>query len=56
MSNTIAYKIQHGRPTAFTAEMDGESTKMLIRCDNLEWCVLDVYIMPGKSGGYLCWW
>ncbi|KAL8734468.1 MAG: hypothetical protein Q9181_003171 [Wetmoreana brouardii] len=46
MGGTIAHKIQNGKPTAFTAEMDGESAKVLVRCDKLTWCVLDVYVMP----------
>ena len=55
MGGTIAYKIQHGKPTAFTAEMDGENAKILVRCDNLEWCVFNVYTMPSRSVGCLCW-
>lgn len=53
MGGTIAYKIQHGKPTAFTAEMDGESAKVLIRCDKLAWSVFDVYVMPSRSVGCL---
>lgn len=54
MATTIAYKIQQGKSTAFTAEMDGENAKVLVRCDRLEWCVLDVYVMPSRSASYLC--
>lgn len=53
MGGTIAFKIQHGKPTAFTAEMDGESPKILVRCDKLEWCVLDVYTIASRSVGLL---
>ena len=55
MGGTIAFKIQHGKSTAFTAEMDGGSPKILVRCDNVEWCVLDVYTMASRSVGCLCW-
>ena len=55
MGGTIAYKIQHGKPTAFTMEMDGENAKILVHSDKLEWCVLDVYTMPSRSVGCLCW-
>ena len=53
MGGTIAFKIQHGKPTAFTAEMDARSPKILVRCDKLEWCVIDVYTMPSRSVGLL---
>lgn len=51
MGGTITHKIQNGKPTNFTAEMDGENAKVIVRCDKLEWCVLDVYVMPSKSVG-----
>ena len=54
ISRTILHKLQNGKPTAFTAEMDGEGAKISIRCDRLEWCLLDVYAMPGKLGGVSC--
>ena len=54
MSRTIFHKLRNGKPTAFTAEMDGEGAKILIRCDRLEWCLLNVYAMPGKLGGVSC--
>lgn len=53
MGGTIVYKIQHGKPTALTAKMDGENPKIFFHCDKLEWCVLDVYTMPGRSVGCL---
>ena len=53
MGGTIAFKIQHGKPTAFTAEIDGMSPKIVIRCDKLEWCVLDVYTIASRSVGLL---
>ena len=55
MGGTIAYKIQNGKSTAFTAEMGGEIAKVLIRCDKLEWCILDVYVMPSRSVDRLRW-
>ena len=51
MGGTIASKIKSGNPTAFTAEIEGESTNILIRCDKLEWCVLVVYVKPCSSTG-----
>ena len=48
MGGTIAIKIQHGKSTALTAEMDGASPKIVFRCDKLEWCVLDVYTIASK--------
>ena len=53
MGGTIAFKIQHGKSTAFTAEMDRASPKIVVRCDRLEWCVLDVYTVASRSVGLL---
>ena len=53
IGGTIAFKIQHGRPTAFTTEMDGASPKIVVRCDRLEWGVLDVYTVASRSVGLL---
>lgn len=53
MGGTIAYRIQHGKPTALTVEMDGENAKVLVRCDKLVWCALDVYVMSSRSVGCL---
>lgn len=55
MGGTIAHMIQLGRSTAFAAEMDGKNPKILVHCDKLEWCVLDVYTMPSRSVGCFCW-
>lgn len=48
MGGTIAYKIQHGKSTAFTAEiqMDGEDARIVFLCDRLKWSIFDVKVMP----------
>lgn len=48
MGGTIAHKIQHGKSTAFTAEiqMDGEDARILFLCDRLKWSIFDVKVMP----------
>ena len=51
MGGTIAYKLQHGKSTAFTVEIDGESPKIIVRCDKVKWCVFDVYTVPSRSVG-----
>ena len=53
MGGTIAHKIQHGKPTAFTAEMDGERAQVSVRCDKLQWCFLDVYVVASESANLL---
>ena len=55
MGGTIAHKIQHGKSTTFTAEMNTENAKILFRCDRLEWSVLDIFVKPGKSDGCMDW-
>lgn len=47
MGGTIAHKIQHGKSTAFTAEiqMDAGDTRILFLCDRLKWSIFDVKVM-----------
>lgn len=49
MGGTVAYKIQHGKSTAFTAEiqMDGGDARIMFFCDRLVWSMFDVKVMPG---------
>lgn len=48
MGGTIAHKIQHGKSTAFTAEiqMEGEDARISFLCDRLKWSIFDVKVMP----------
>lgn len=49
MGGTIAHKIQHGKSTAFTAEiqiMNHDDVKVLFLCDRLKWSLFDVKVMP----------
>ncbi|KAL9609931.1 MAG: hypothetical protein Q9167_005327 [Letrouitia subvulpina] len=46
MGGTLAYKIKNEKSTAFIVEVDSDSAKVFVRCDNLEWCVLNVNVMP----------
>lgn len=51
MGGTVAYKMQHGQSTAFTAEIiemhgEGEDARVVFFCDRVIWSMFDVNVLP----------